>query len=67
MKKYIKEKYFVNGTIPQDVLCKLQARKDELFQEVCEIEALLCEHRASVLNQQLNMFKTNNQGSNADS
>jgi hypothetical protein len=52
MLKYTKENYFVNNVIPQDVLSKLQARKDELHAEVCEIEALICEHNANVLRQQ---------------
>tara|TARA_B100000424_G_scaffold187458_1_gene145691 strand:- start:3051 stop:3242 length:192 start_codon:yes stop_codon:yes gene_type:complete len=57
MIKYTKENYFVDGKIPQDVLCRLQARKDELFAEVCEIEALICEHKASVLNYNLKIIK----------
>lgn len=51
MNKYIKENYFVNGKLPQDVLCELQAKKDKLFEEVCQIEALLCEHNAGILHQ----------------
>ena len=62
MKKYTKENYFVNNKIPQDMLCELQARKDKLFEEVCEIEALLCEHKASVLKQRLILIKKNLQG-----
>lgn len=50
--RYTKKDYFVNGVIPQDVLSKLQARKDQLHAEVCEIEALICEHNASVLRQE---------------
>ena len=66
MTKYTKENYFVNNKIPQDRLCELQARKDKLFEEVCEIEALLCEHKANVLNQQLILFKKNVQGSDVE-
>ena len=51
MKKYSIEEYGVDGIIPQDVLTKLQAHKDELNAEVCRIEALIAIHRSNKMDQ----------------
>jgi len=41
--------YAVDGVIPQDKLSKLEERKAILNAELCEIEAMMCEHRANVM------------------
>ena len=41
--------YAVDGIIPQDKLSKLVERKAILNAELCEIEAMMCEHRANVM------------------
>ena len=41
--------YAVDGIIPQDKLSKLEERKAILNAELCEIEAMMCEHRANVM------------------
>ena len=51
MKTYSIEEYGVDGIIPQDVLAKLQAHKDELSAEVCRIEALLAIHNSNKMDQ----------------
>jgi len=43
------EDYAVDGIIPQDKLSKLVERKAILNAELCEIEAMMCEHRANVM------------------
>lgn len=51
MKTYSIEEYGVDGIIPQDVLAKLQAHKDELSAEVCRIEALIAIHNSNKMDQ----------------
>jgi len=46
---YKLEDYAVDGIIPQDKLSKLEERKAILNAELCEIEAILCEHRANAM------------------
>lgn len=51
MKRYTIDEYGVNGIIPQDVLSKLQAHKDELSAEVCRIDALIAIHNSNKMDQ----------------